>query len=132
MWRIEGDNYAPDNPNSDRVNATLLSLVRNSELDDMLQSMRDLERTFNRKFNYPWLFLNDVPFTDEFKKKISAETKAKVTFGKVGHRAHKGWNIDCRQRWYPRNIGMFPAGSMRTCIKSLCRSWARKGYNTWL
>jgi mannosyltransferase len=47
----------------------------------MLQSMRDLERTFNRKFNYPWLFLNDEPFTEEFKKKISAETKAKVTFG---------------------------------------------------
>ena len=47
----------------------------------MVQSMRDLERTFNRKFNYPWLFLNDIPFTEDFKKKVSAETKAKVTFG---------------------------------------------------
>jgi mannosyltransferase len=105
MWRIEGDNYAPDNPNSDRVNATLLSLVRNSELDDMLQSMRDLERTFNRKFNYPWLFLNDVPFTDEFKKKISAETKAKVTFGKVGHRAHKGWILTVDRGGTQRTLG---------------------------
>jgi hypothetical protein len=83
LRRVEGDNYDPDNEKSARANATLLTLVRNSELDDMLQSMRDLERTFNRKFNYPWLFLNDVPFTEEFKRRISAETKAKVTFGRT-------------------------------------------------
>jgi mannosyltransferase len=88
LRRVDGDNYAPNNPNSARVNATLLSLVRNSELDDMLQSMRDLERTFNRKFNYPWLFLNDVPFTEEFKRRISAETKAKVSFGKMRSSIH--------------------------------------------
>jgi mannosyltransferase len=84
LIRVDGDNYAPNNPNSSRANATLLSLVRNSELEDMISSMRDLERTFNHKFNYPWLFLNDEPFTDEFKRRISAETKAKVEFGKVG------------------------------------------------
>lgn len=47
----------------------------------MLQSMRDLERTWNHKFNYPWTFLNDVPFTEEFKTKIRAATKADVRFG---------------------------------------------------
>lgn len=83
LHRVSGNNYAPDNPNSDRVNATLLTLCRNSELDDILMSMRDLERTFNRKFNYPWLFLNDEPFTAEFKKKVSAATKAQVTFDVV-------------------------------------------------
>jgi hypothetical protein len=64
------------------VNATLLALVRNEELEDMISSMKDLERTFNKKFNYPWLFLNDKEFTEEFKRRISMETKAKVTFGK--------------------------------------------------
>ncbi|KAF2455634.1 glycosyltransferase family 15 protein [Lineolata rhizophorae] len=80
LRRVEGDNYAPDNPNSDRIAATILSLVRNEELKDILQSMRDLERTWNRKFNYPWTFINDVPFTDEFKEKTRAETKAEVRF----------------------------------------------------
>jgi mannosyltransferase len=80
LRRVVGNNYAPNNPDSDRANATLLALVRNSEVDDMIQSMRDLEITWNYKFNYPWLFLNDVPFTEEFKKRISAETKAKVSF----------------------------------------------------
>jgi mannosyltransferase len=81
LRRVEGDNYDYRNEHSSRTNATLLALVRNSELDEMISSMRDLERTFNRKFNYPWLFLNDVPFTEEFIKKIRAETKAQVTFG---------------------------------------------------
>lgn len=47
----------------------------------MLQSMRDLERTWNHKFNYPWLFLNDEPFTDEFIEKTSAATNAEVRYG---------------------------------------------------
>ncbi|KAI9879326.1 MAG: hypothetical protein M1830_008847 [Pleopsidium flavum] len=78
LWRA--DDYAPDNPNSPRINATLLSLVRNSELGGMIQSMRDLERTWNSKFNYPWTFFNDEPFTEEFKKRTQAETKAKCFY----------------------------------------------------
>ena len=42
-----------------RTSATLLALVRNEELNDMLSSMGDLERTWNHKFNYPWTFFND-------------------------------------------------------------------------
>ncbi|KAI9652984.1 MAG: hypothetical protein M1821_007737 [Bathelium mastoideum] len=80
LWRVDGDNYSPNNPNSDRINATILSLVRNSELDDLLQSMRDLERTFNSKFNYPWTFFNDEPFSEEFKRRTSAETAAQVRY----------------------------------------------------
>ncbi|MCJ1315921.1 hypothetical protein MMC15_001241 [Xylographa vitiligo] len=78
LWRA--DEYAADNPNSPRINATLLSLVRNSELDGMVQAMRDLERTWNHKFNYPWTFFNDVPFTENFKKKTQEQTKAKCNY----------------------------------------------------
>ncbi|KAI4211865.1 MAG: hypothetical protein LQ351_005356 [Letrouitia transgressa] len=78
LWRA--DDYAADNPNSPRINATILSLVRNKEIDGMVQSMRDLEKTWNSKFNYPWTFFNDEPFTEEFKKRTSAETKAKCYY----------------------------------------------------
>ncbi|KAL1302993.1 hypothetical protein AAFC00_003309 [Neodothiora populina] len=80
LWRIKGANYAPDNPNSDRINATIISLVRNEELTQLLQSMHDLEKTFNHKFNYPWTFFNDVPFTDEFKRKTRTMTKAEIRY----------------------------------------------------
>lgn len=80
--RVKGDNYAPDNPNSDRINATILSLVRNSELDDLLMSMVDLEETFNKKFNYPWTFFNDEPFTEEFRRRTTEATNAETRYCK--------------------------------------------------
>jgi mannosyltransferase len=80
LRRVEGDNYEPSNPNSARINATIISLVRNSEVDDLLKSMHDLERTWNHKFNYPWTFFNDEPFDEEFKKKTRAATKAEVSY----------------------------------------------------
>lgn len=70
-----------DNPNAPRINATLLALVRNNEVDGMVQSMVDLERTWNSKFNYPWTFFNDEPFDDEFKRRTKAATKAKCNYG---------------------------------------------------
>lgn len=42
--------------------------------------MKQLEDHWNSKFNYPWTFFNDVPFTDEFKAKTKALTKAKVNY----------------------------------------------------
>jgi mannosyltransferase len=64
-----------------------MSLVRNSEVDDMVSSMVDLERTWNHKFNYPWTFFNDEPFSEEFKKKTRAATNAEVRYGTC---------LDCR------------------------------------
>jgi hypothetical protein len=55
----------------------------------MLQAMHDLERTWNHKFNYPWTFFNDVPFTEEFKKKTSAATNAETIYGT------RTWKMRC-------------------------------------
>ncbi|RYP18575.1 hypothetical protein DL765_003860 [Monosporascus sp. GIB2] len=74
------DGYAPGIAGTERINATLLALVRNEELDGMLQSMQDLERTWNHKFNYPWTFFNDVPFSEEFMRKTRAATKAETRY----------------------------------------------------
>lgn len=52
---------------SAKPRAALISLVRNSELSGLMQSMRQLEFQWNRKYNYPWIFFNDEPFSDEFK-----------------------------------------------------------------
>lgn len=52
---------------STKPRAALISLVRNSELPGLIQSMRQLEHQWNRKYRYPWVFFNDEPFSDEFK-----------------------------------------------------------------
>jgi alpha 1,2-mannosyltransferase len=41
-------------------------LARNSEVDNAVKSIRALEDRFNRERHYPWTFLNDEPFTDDF------------------------------------------------------------------
>lgn len=50
-----------------RPKAAIISLVRNEELEGILQSMRQLERHWNRRYNYPWIFFSEKPFTNEFK-----------------------------------------------------------------
>lgn len=49
------------------MNATILMLARNSEVDDAVRSVRDLEDKFNHRYNYPWVFLNEEEFSAEFK-----------------------------------------------------------------
>ncbi|KAJ7263458.1 glycolipid 2-alpha-mannosyltransferase-domain-containing protein, partial [Mycena rebaudengoi] len=63
--------------------------VRNSELIGPTLTIRQLEEKFNRKFGYPYVFLNDQPFTDQFKNGILTLTKAPVQFGLI---PHDHWN----------------------------------------
>ncbi|RCI08698.1 hypothetical protein L249_4837 [Ophiocordyceps polyrhachis-furcata BCC 54312] len=95
--RRASSRYAADATDSARIPATLLALVRNEEVDDMVESMKDLERTWNHNFNYPWTFFNDKPFSEEFKSKTQAVTKAKCNYELIpeDHWATPSW-IDQR------------------------------------
>lgn len=42
-------------------------LARNKDCNDVLLSMQRMERRFNHKFQYPYVFLNDSPFDDSFR-----------------------------------------------------------------
>lgn len=65
---------------SSRPKAALISLVRNSELEGMLQSMRQLEARWNHKYMYPWIFFNDEPFSREFMEKTRNATAAECRY----------------------------------------------------
>ncbi|KAK9383541.1 glycosyltransferase family 15 protein [Kockiozyma suomiensis] len=60
--------------------AALISLVRNSEIEGIELSMRHLEARFNHKYNYPWIFFNDVPFDDDFKARTKNLTNAECHY----------------------------------------------------
>ncbi|KAG1753470.1 glycosyltransferase family 15 protein [Suillus lakei] len=66
-----------------RANATLVMLARNNDLNGVISSVEQLEARFNRKFNYPWVFLNDEPFSTDFKRRVSVLTDADVSFGLI-------------------------------------------------
>ena len=52
------------------MSATLISLVRNSELSEIAPSVGQIEEVFNNKFNYPWTFFNDEEFKMILESKI--------------------------------------------------------------
>lgn len=67
------------------VKATFVSLVRNSDLPAILQSISYVETRFNLKYHYDWVFLNDVPFEQEFERLIRAVVSGTAKFGVIAH-----------------------------------------------
>ncbi|KAL2195369.1 glycosyltransferase family 15 protein [Corynascus similis CBS 632.67] len=67
-----------------RANAAFVVLARNKELDGVIQSMKSIERHFNRWYNYPYVFLNDGDFNQTFMDTVKNYTSSTVEFGKVG------------------------------------------------
>ncbi|KAH8927267.1 glycosyltransferase family 15 protein [Atractiella rhizophila] len=66
-----------------RANAAFVSLVRNGELGSIKESMRSVEERFNRKAGYPWVFMNEVPFTEEFKEGVQKMTRSVCYFAQI-------------------------------------------------
>jgi alpha 1,2-mannosyltransferase len=50
-----------------RANATIVMLARNGDLQGVVKSVKQMEDRFNKRFRYPYVFLNEEPFTDQFK-----------------------------------------------------------------
>lgn len=67
-----------------KVNGAFVVLARNKELDGVIQSIKSIERHFNRWYHYPYVFLNDGDFNQTFKDVVKNYTSAPVEFGKVG------------------------------------------------
>jgi alpha 1,2-mannosyltransferase len=55
-------------PSERRANATFVLLARNSDLEGVVDSIRQMEDRFNHKYKYPWVLLNEEPFTETFKR----------------------------------------------------------------
>ncbi|KAJ5951864.1 Glycosyl transferase family 15 [Penicillium vulpinum] len=67
----------------ERVNATFVTLARNSDLWDMVRSIRTIEDRFNHNYNYDWVFLNDDEFNEEFKKLTTALVSGTTHYGVI-------------------------------------------------
>jgi alpha 1,2-mannosyltransferase len=66
-----------------RVNATFVTLARNSDVWDIAKSIRNVEDRFNRRYNYDWVFLNDQPFDSTFKKVTTSLVSGKTFYGEI-------------------------------------------------
>jgi mannosyltransferase len=66
-----------------RANASFVVLARNQELEDVVRSVKSLERHFNQWYGYPWVFLNDEDFSEEFKHSVKKHTSGSIEFGVI-------------------------------------------------
>ncbi|EIW59990.1 glycosyltransferase family 15 protein [Trametes versicolor FP-101664 SS1] len=82
---VPEDYYVTPNPSPKgrRANATFVFLARNSDLSGVAVSMKQVEDRFNKEFQYPYVFLNEEPFSEEFKDRVQTLTDSKIEFGLI-------------------------------------------------
>jgi alpha 1,2-mannosyltransferase len=68
---------------SERVNATFVTLARNRDIFDIVESIQHVEDRFNRNYHYDWVFLNDDEFDEDFKKLTTAVASGRTFYGKI-------------------------------------------------
>ena len=73
----------PGTADGPRMNATFVTLARNSDIWEIARSIRQVEDRFNRKYHYDWVFLNDKPFDATFKKVTSSLVSGKTHYGEI-------------------------------------------------
>ncbi|KOS22846.1 Glycolipid 2-alpha-mannosyltransferase 1 [Escovopsis weberi] len=66
-----------------RMNATFVTLARNSDVWEIANSIRQVEDRFNRRYNYDWVFLNDKPFDETFKRVTTSLVSGKTHYGLI-------------------------------------------------
>ncbi|KAG0315158.1 alpha 1,2-mannosyltransferase 2.4.1 [Dissophora globulifera] len=76
-----------------KVNAAFVMLVQNKDVYGAVNTIRQIEDRFNLNYRYPYVFLNDKPFTQEFMGMMKKASKAEMTFGvvPVEHWSYPDW-----------------------------------------
>ncbi|KAL8918870.1 MAG: hypothetical protein Q9208_007127 [Pyrenodesmia sp. 3 TL-2023] len=77
--------HSAEDKSSERANATFVTLARNSDLWEIVKSIRQVEDRFNRNYHYDWVFLNDKPFDDTFKAVTTSLISGKTHYGEIPH-----------------------------------------------
>lgn len=90
-----------------KAKAVIVILARNSDAAGLIKTIPQFESTFNSRFQYPYVFLNDVPFNENFKQTIRKLSKAEMKFGTI---PHEHWS-------YPAWINQTKAAEVRTDMK---------------
>ncbi|KAJ2514301.1 hypothetical protein H4217_005835 [Coemansia sp. RSA 1939] len=103
------------------VKAALVALVRNSDLYGMRTAIRQIEDRFNARHGYPYIFVNDVEFTEEFKRGVRDLTSANVSFGTLDHDSWKvpEW-IDPAAYDHVKRTARYPHGE-KDSYRKMCR-----------
>jgi len=96
-------------PNVVRANGAFIVLARNTDLPRLKRTIREVEARFNNRYDYPYIFLNQDEFSDEFKQQLQALTRAECKFGLI---EPKNWG-------YPHNLDKAKVVQARGKLKDI-------------
>ena len=74
-FSIESTLFPPE-----KANATILILARESDLGDLVSTLKEFESRINQRFGYPYTILNDKPFSREFIRQIKDVVSTSTEF----------------------------------------------------
>lgn len=80
-----------------------MTLARNSDIWKIADTIRQVEDRFNRDYGYDWVFLNDKPFDETFKKVTTSLVSGKTKYGRI---PQEHWSV-------PEWIDQDKAGKVR-------------------
>ncbi|KAI6782711.1 O-glycoside alpha-1 [Emericellopsis cladophorae] len=60
---------------TERANAAMVMLARNTDVDGAIDSIQSVQNQFNQHFGYPWVFLNDKDWSPEFVSRVGKVVK---------------------------------------------------------
>jgi len=70
-------------PQGRKANAAIVILARNTDINGVVTSIKQVEDRFNKKFGYDYVLLNDQPFEDSFKKRVEELTDSPIKYGLI-------------------------------------------------
>ncbi|KAI8913917.1 nucleotide-diphospho-sugar transferase [Powellomyces hirtus] len=87
-------NNTKDPAPTPRVKAAIVMLARNGDANGAVKAITSLQQRFNDRYHYPYVFLNDKPFDDNFKAKMrDAAPHSELLFGLIPreHWSYPDW-----------------------------------------
>lgn len=115
-----------------RANATLMILATNKDINGVIHTMVQIEEKFNSKFHYPYVFLNDKSFTDDFIQRVKEQTTSTVYFETIDPHMWKQpeWIDTAIQKKKMRELRQQKiAYASKVSYHNMCRFYSANVYN---
>jgi hypothetical protein len=94
-WKVPKPDHDTDKPfytecqepdiYGERASAVFVMLSRNAELKQANATVTSVEHAFNQWYKYPYVFMNDEEFSEEFISVLNATTKGRASFEVIPH-----------------------------------------------
>ncbi|KAG7819196.1 hypothetical protein KL909_004784 [Ogataea angusta] len=66
-----------------RANGTFMSIVREEDMEKLLNTVHQIEETWNHNYHYPYVFLSSQNISTEFQHKLREKCSGEVIFDRI-------------------------------------------------